>query len=55
MVTLTAGLYGPAFVPAITRQVGDESLTPVGLLCGSFGYAIGTFLGAGVAMLLALI
>ena len=55
MVTLTAGLYGPAFVPAITRQVGDESLTPVGLLCGSFGYAIGTFFGAGVAMLLALI
>ncbi len=46
MVTLTAGLYGPAFVPAITKQIDNDDLTVPGLITGSLGYAIGTFLGA---------
>lgn len=54
MVTLTAGLYGPAFVPAVTRQIKNDELTPAGLICGSIGYAIGTFLGLGLALLLRL-
>lgn len=45
MVTLTAGLYGPAFVPAITKQIKNDDLTVPGLIIGSIGYAIGTFLG----------
>jgi uncharacterized membrane protein len=45
MVTLTAGLYGPAFVPAITKQINNDDLTVPGLITGSIGYAIGTFLG----------
>ena len=45
MVTLTAGLYGPAFVPAITKQIKNDDLTVPGLITGSLGYAIGTFLG----------
>lgn len=45
MVTLTAGLYGPAFVPAITKQIKNDKLTAPGLITGSIGYAIGTFLG----------
>lgn len=45
MVTLTAGLYGPAFVPAITKQIKNDRLTAPGLIIGSIGYAIGTFLG----------
>lgn len=45
MVTLTAGLYGPAFVPAITKQIKNDQLTGPGLITGSIGYAIGTFLG----------
>lgn len=52
MVTATAGIYGPAFVPAITAQLKNENLTAVGLICGSIGYAIGTFLGAGIGYLL---
>ena len=51
MVTLTAGLYGPAFVPAITKQIKNDSLTAPGLITGSIGYAIGTFLGIGLAYL----
>ncbi|MEC9484474.1 MAG: DUF819 family protein [Candidatus Izemoplasma sp.] len=46
MVTLTAGLYGPAFVPAITKQIDNDDLTVPGLITGSIGYAVGTFLGA---------
>ncbi|XMB85297.1 DUF819 family protein [Mycoplasmatota bacterium WC44] len=45
MVTLTAGVYGPAFVPAITKQIKNDSLTAPGLIVGSIGYAVGTFLG----------
>ena len=51
MVTLTAGLYGPAFIPAITKQIKNDALTVPGLICGSIGYAVGTFLGVGLASL----
>lgn len=51
MVTLTAGLYGPAFVPAITKQIKNDDLTAPGLIIGSIGYAIGTFLGMALVYL----
>lgn len=51
IVTLTAGLYGPAFVPAITNQIKNDDLTAPGLITGAIGYAIGTFLGTGLALL----
>lgn len=54
IVTLTAGLYGPAFIPAITNQLKNDDLTAPGLICGSLGYAIGTFLGVGIGILLRL-
>jgi uncharacterized membrane protein len=51
LVTLTAGIYGPAFIPALTGQLKNDSLTVPGLICGSVGYAIGTFLGIGLGAL----
>jgi uncharacterized membrane protein len=51
IVTLTAGVYGPAFVPAITKQIDNDALTVPGLIVGSIGYAVGTFLGAGLGYL----
>ena len=51
IVTLTAGVYGPAFVPAITRQIKNDDLTVPGLIVGSIGYAIGTFLGVLLGLL----
>ncbi len=54
IVTATAGIYGPAFVPAITNQLKNENLTVPGLICGSIGYALGTFLGLGLGLLFAL-
>ncbi|MBN2540874.1 MAG: DUF819 family protein [Bacilli bacterium] len=54
IVTSTAGIYGPAFIPAITKQIKNDNLTVPGLICGSIGYAIGTFLGLGLGLLFAL-
>lgn len=51
IVTLTAGVYGPAFVPAITKQIKNDALTVPGLIVGSIGYAIGTFLGTVLGLL----
>lgn len=45
IVTMTAGIYGPAFIPAVTQQLKNEELTAPGLICGALGYAVGTFLG----------
>ena len=33
IVTATAGIYGPAFVPAITKQIKNDNLTVPGLIC----------------------
>jgi len=52
IVTMTAGIYGPAFIPAVTGQLKNEKLTAPGLICGALGYAIGTFLGSGLYFLL---
>ena len=52
IVTLTAGVYGPAFVPAVTGQLKNESLTAPGLICGALGYAVGTFLGTALYYLI---
>ena len=52
IVTMTAGLYGPAFIPAVTKQLNNEKLTAPGLICGALGYAVGTFLGVGLHWLL---
>lgn len=51
IITLTAGVYGPAFVPAITRQIKNDDLTVPGLIVGSIGYAVGTFLGVLLGLL----
>lgn len=54
IVTSTAGIYGPAFVPAITKQLKNDNLTVPGLICGSIGYALGTFLGVALGLLFGL-
>ena len=52
VVTMTAGVYGPAFIPAVTGQLKNDKLTAPGLICGALGYAVGTFLGSGLYFLL---
>ncbi|MBO4264565.1 MAG: DUF819 family protein [Clostridia bacterium] len=45
IITLTAGIYGPAFIPSVSKAVKAEHLLSAGLIVGSLGYAVGTFLG----------
>jgi len=51
IITLTAGIYGPAFVPAVAAQLKNERIIPSGLICGSLGYAVGTLLGSLIYLL----
>lgn len=55
IVVLTAGVYGPAFVPAVAKQLKNDGMIVPGLIVGSLGYAIGTFLGVGAALLFRLL
>lgn len=54
LIVLIAGIYGPAFVPAVAKQIKNEKLVVPGLIVGSIGYAVGTFLGIGVGLLFGL-
>ncbi len=55
LITSTAGVYGPAFVAPVAQALKSPSLVLPGLLCGILGYAIGNYLGIGMALLLRLI
>ena len=52
IVTATAGLYGPAFVPAVSEQIKNDDMIVPGLILGSVGYAVGTFLGLIIGLVL---
>lgn len=54
ITTCTAGIYGPAFIPSVTKSIGAQYMLATGLILGSLGYAIGTFLGIGIAQLFTL-
>ncbi len=52
MVTSVSAICSPAFVPMLARQVRDPSVLASGIATGVIGFAIGTQLGIGVALLL---
>lgn len=54
IVVLTAGVYGPAFAPAVAKQMKNDAMIIPGLIVGALGYAVGTFLGIGAALLFGL-
>ncbi|MEM7395441.1 MAG: DUF819 family protein, partial [Verrucomicrobiota bacterium] len=53
LVTSTAAIYGPPFVPAICDSLRNRHLLISGLTTGLVGYAVGTPLGWAVAQFLA--
>ena len=55
IVTATAGIYGPAFIPNVCASAGAQQLMTAGLITGSFGYAIGTGVGVACTYLLRLL
>lgn len=54
LITSTAGIYGPAFIPSVANALKNREVVLAGLLCGILGYAVGNYLGIGLASLLAL-
>ena len=51
IITMTAGIYGPAFIAPVATAIKNEKLTVAGLICGILGYAIGTYLGLLAALI----
>lgn len=55
LITSVAGIYGPAFIPSVANAMKNDQVILSGLICGILGYAIGNYLGIGIASLLQLI
>lgn len=51
IITSTAALYGPAFIPPVAEAIKSQDVMVPGLICGILGYALGTFLGIGLCNL----
>ncbi|MFW5657340.1 MAG: DUF819 family protein, partial [Bacteroidota bacterium] len=52
MVTSSALICSPPFVPMIAGAINNKEVIVSGLTVGIVGYAIGNYLGVGVAYLL---
>lgn len=52
IITSVAGIYGPAFVGPIAKVLNNKLIILTGMTTGLVGYAIGNYLGIGLAMLL---
>lgn len=52
LITNVAAVYGPAFVGPVARVLGNRQIVVSGLTCGLMGYAVGNFLGLGMAQLI---
>jgi len=54
IITSTAGIYGPPFIAPVANAYGDRKLIAPGIICGTFGLAVGNLLGIGIGSLLGL-
>ena len=52
LITSTGAIYGPAFVGPIAGVLKNREAVVTGLAAGLLGYALGNYLGIGLAMLL---
>jgi uncharacterized membrane protein len=52
LITSTAGIYGPAFIVPVAEALDNREVVLPGLICGILGYAIGNYLGIGIAIAL---
>ncbi len=54
IITSTAGIYGPPFIAPVANAYGDRKLIAPGIICGTFGLAVGNLIGIGIGSLLGL-
>jgi len=52
ILTSTAGIYGPAFIPSVAVAIKNKEAVISGLTCGLVGYAVGNYLGFALAWFL---
>lgn len=52
LITSTAALYGPVFIGQVASAIQNRTLVFSGMATGLIGYAIGNYLGLGMAWLL---
>jgi uncharacterized membrane protein len=51
IITSTAAVFGPAFIPPIAEALDNKDMLLTGLTTGLVGYAVGNYLGLGLAYL----
>ncbi|RAL20760.1 hypothetical protein DL240_15700 [Lujinxingia litoralis] len=49
LITSTAAIYGPPFVPMVAERLGNRELILPGVAMGLLGFALGNYLGVGMA------
>ena len=52
IITSTAGIFGPPFIPSVASALKNPDIVLPGLLCGILGIVIGNYAGIGIALLL---
>ena len=52
IITSTAAIYGPAFIGPVANAIKNRDMIVPGITMGLLGYAIGNYIGIGIAMLL---
>jgi methyl-accepting chemotaxis protein len=55
IITSTAGIYGPAFIPPVVSALKNDEVLITGLSSGLVGYAIGNYLGFFIAAFIKLL
>ena len=52
IITSTAAIFGPPFIAPVAQAIGNREIIPIGIALGLIGFAIGTYLGMGLAFIL---
>jgi len=52
VITSVAGIFGPPFVPVIADRFGNKAMIVPGMTTGLIGFAVGNYLGMGIAFFL---
>lgn len=52
MISSTAALFGPAFIPPVAKAINNKELIVYGIALGLLGYILGNYLGLGIAWFL---
>ena len=52
VITSVAGIFGPPFVPVIADRFENKGMIVPGMTTGLIGFAIGNYLGMGIAFFL---